>query len=160
MIRRRRKIGEVLDTYRRTVLWKLDGLSRADAMRPMVSSGTSLLGVVKHLAFVERYWFQRVLAGRDVSLPWSSDDPDADWRIEADETVAEVVELFERQVAISREVVDGIDSLDEEFVRRDETLSARSILLHMIEEIARHAGHMDIMREMIDDATGYLPPRG
>ena len=150
-------LGHVLDDYRRTVVWKLAGVSREDAIRPMVPSGTSLLGVVKHLAYVERYWFQLVIAKREVDFPWSESDPDADWRIADGETVADVIDLFEAECVISREVLESLESLDAEYPRRDETLTARAILLHMIEEIARHAGHMDIIRELIDGTTGYWP---
>ena len=150
-------IADVLDTYRDVVRWKVEGVSRAEAIRPIVTSGTSLLGVVKHLAYVERYWFQAVLGGDDAAFPWSTDDPDADWRIEDDETVADILELYERECATSREVLHRLESLDGEFPRRDELLTARVILLHMIEEMARHAGHMDIARELVDGTTGDFP---
>ncbi len=152
-------LADVLDTYRRMVVWKLDGLSREDAMKPLVPSGTSLLGIVKHLAYVERWWFQAVIGRRDVDFPWSDDDPDADWRIEDGDTVPGIIDLFHAECAISREIFDAIDSLDAEYPRRDEMLSARGIVLHMIEEIARHVGHMDIIRELTDGSTGYWPPQ-
>ncbi len=150
-------LAEVLDTYRRMVVWKVEGLSRQDSVRPMVPSGTSLLGIVRHLAFVERWWFQAVLGQRDVEFPWTEDDPDADWRIGDGESIQDIIDLFEAECVISREILDGLGSLDAVFPRRDEMLSARDILLHMVEEVARHVGHMDILRELADGTTGYWP---
>ena len=151
------EIADVLDTYRGFAVWKLEGLSREDAVRPMVSSGTSLLGIVKHLVYVERYWFQAIISGHDIEAPWSDEDPDADFRIEDDESIADIIGMYETECAASRFVFDGLDSLDAEYLRRDTMLSAREILLHMIEEIARHVGHQDILRELIDGTTGVAP---
>jgi uncharacterized damage-inducible protein DinB len=150
-------IAEVLDTYRDVVRWKVDGLSRDEAVKCIVASETSLLGVVKHLVYVERYWFQAVLAGDESALPPWRTDPGFDWRIEANESIDDIVELYADECARSREVFDGLESLDAEFPRRDEMLTARNILLHLIEEIARHVGHMDIIRELIDESTGWGP---
>ena len=149
-----------LDSYRGVILWKLEGVSEEDARRPLVGSGTSLLSVVKHLAYVERWWFQAVLAGREVELPWSTDDPDADFRIEDDDTVESVRAFFEREWAISREILSGLDDPDAVFTFRDKQRSVRGILAHMLEEVARHAGHMDIIREQLDGATGGFPSGG
>jgi uncharacterized damage-inducible protein DinB len=107
-----------LDFHRSTLLMKDDGVTDEDLRRAMVPSGTSLLGLVKHLAYVERWWFRQVFAGEEVDFPWTDDDPDADWRIEP----------------------------------TDHTL--RWIVTHMIEETARHNGHADIIRELIDGTTG------
>ena len=150
-------IAEVLDTYRDIIRWKLDGVSRRDATRRFVASDTSLLGVVKHLVYVERYWFQVVFAGDASAMPAWRDDPGFEWRIEEDESIDDILELYAAECAQSRAVFNGIESLDAEFPRRDEMLTGRAILLHVIEEIARHAGHMDIIRELVDDATGWGP---
>ena len=87
-------IAEVLDTYRGIVKWKLNGVSQEDAVRPLVSSGTSLLGIIKHLAYVERWWFHAVLGKRDVDFPWTEQDPDPDWRIEDWESIQETLYLL------------------------------------------------------------------
>ncbi|MDJ0952588.1 MAG: DinB family protein [Acidimicrobiia bacterium] len=150
-------LGKVLDDYRRIIVWKLDGLSREDALRPAVPSGTNLLGIVKHLAYVERWWFQAVLGQGDPEFPWTEDDPDADWRVTADETIADIVALYNAECTVSREVLADLDSLDREFTWGSRSGTARDILLHMIEEVARHAGHMDIIRELTDGATGWGP---
>ena len=143
-----------LDYHRATLLWKIDGVGDDDLRRPMVPSGTSLLGLVKHLAYVEQGWFQRTFAGEDVTVPWTDDDPDADFRSEPDETTAQIVEFYERSCARSREIVAAAP-LEQQAARarRPET-TLRWIVVHMIEETARHNGHADILREMIDGVTG------
>jgi uncharacterized damage-inducible protein DinB len=145
-----------LDFQRATLLWKLEGLDDEQLRRAMVPSGTSLLGIVKHLAYVERGWFQRVWAGQEITVPWTEEDPDADWRIEPDETTADVLALYEGECARSREIVAAAASLDEAVVhpRWKEEVSGRWILAHMLEETARHVGHADILREQLDGATG------
>jgi uncharacterized damage-inducible protein DinB len=149
-----------LDFHRATLLWKVGGLSKEELSRPLTPSGTNLLGLVKHLAYVERYWFAIFFAGLDLELPWSDEDPDADWRVGEDETVDQVVALYQAEVARSRTVVAGASPDDRgrsSIVRRDGPASAfslRWILLHMIEETARHNGHADILRELTDGATG------
>jgi uncharacterized damage-inducible protein DinB len=145
-----------LDFLRATVLWKLEGLDDEQLRRPMVPSGTSLLGMVKHLAYVERSWFQGVWAGQEVSLPWTKEDPDADWRIEPAETTADVLALYQAECDRSREIVAAASDLGEAVThpRWQEKLSRRWILAHMIEETARHAGHADILREQLDGAVG------
>lgn len=150
-------IAEVLDTYRGIVKWKLEGVSQEDAVRPLVPSGTSLLGIVKHLAFVERWWFHAVLGRMDVGFPWTEEDPDPDWRIEDWESVQGVLDFYEQECAVSRDILEGLESLDAEYPRGEQTLVAREILLHFVEELARHVGHMDILRELIDGSTGWGP---
>jgi uncharacterized damage-inducible protein DinB len=149
-------LADVLDTYRKIVVWKLAGLSRDDAIKPMVPTGTSLLGIVKHLAYVERWWFQAVLAKSEVDFPSTDNDPDADWRIEDDETVSGIIDLYEQECAVSRGVLEEV-SLEADYPLHDRTHSAREIILHMIEELARHVGHMDILRELVDGVTGWGP---
>jgi uncharacterized damage-inducible protein DinB len=143
-----------LDFQRATLLWKLEGLDDEQLRRAMVPSGTSLLGIVKHLAYVERSWFQRVWAGQEVSFPWTEEDPDADWRIEPDETTADVLALYDGECARSREIVAAASDLGETAKARWGMVSRRWILTHMIEETARHVGHADILREQLDGATG------
>ncbi len=149
-----------LDNNRAVMVWKLDGLSGGDARRPMVRSGTNMLGLVKHLAWVERWWFEYNFAGREVDFPWSEDDPDADFRVEDEQTIADIVALYELAVADSNQIIDSADLDDLSVVSRDGvSRSLRWIVGHMVEETARHAGHADIVRELIDDNTGYMPER-
>ncbi len=146
-----------LDFQRATLLWKLEGLDDEQLRRPMVPSGTSLLGLVKHLAYVERSWFQDVWAGQEVSFPWTDEDPDADWRIEPEESSEDVLALYRGECDRSREIVAATSSLDEAVThprRQEWTMNRRWILVHMLEEMARHVGHADILREQLDGATG------
>ena len=136
-----------LDYHRGVAGWKLEGVSDEDARRPMVPSGTSMLGLVKHLAGVERWWFPIVFAGLDV------DDKDDDWEI-ADDTVASVIETYRFECARSREISRAAPSLDAMAVNPKRPAPLRWIMVHMIEETARHNGHLDILREQIDGATG------
>ena len=145
-----------LDLQRAILLWKIDGLGIEDLRRLMVPSGVSLLGLVKHIAYVEQNWFQVVFEGEDFEdIPWSDEDPDADFRIEPGDSYGSIVAFYRRQIARSREIVAEARSLEETPRRegRDETL--RWIMVHMIEETARHIGHADIFRELIDGQTGH-----
>ena len=147
----------VLDENRYMLLWKLEGMTEEDARRPMVPSGTSLLGLVKHLAWVERWWFVDFVGGTRLEYPWSKEDPDADFRIDEDETIASTAALYEQAIGEADAVLEQVDDLDDTREFRDVERSIRWVLVHMIEETARHAGHADIVRELIDGTTGYLP---
>lgn len=142
-----------LDFHQATLLQKVEGLSKEQATRSFVPSGITLLGMVKHLAYVERAWFRRVFMNEEVDDIWTEDDPDADWRIEPDETLEQIVTLYQDEVDRAREIVANAD-LDEQarIPSREHTL--RWILVHMIEETARHNGHADIFRELTDGQTG------
>jgi len=148
-------LAAFLDYHRATLLHKVAGLSDAELRRSFVPSGTNLLGLVKHLAYVERWWFQAVFAGRDAPFPWSESDPDADFRVEPGETAAEIIALYQQESRASREIVRH-GSLDDVAKRPDarEPFTLRWIMIHMIEETARHNGHADLLRELIDGATG------
>ncbi len=142
-----------LDRYRETIIWKLEGLSKEQASRHLVPSATTLLGVVKHLAFVERGWFQADFAGESVSWPWAEGGPETDFVIEPTDTIESILQLYQDEIAKSRAIVarSSLDDLSQEA----DPHSLRWILVHMIEETARHAGHADILRELTDGAIGY-----
>jgi uncharacterized damage-inducible protein DinB len=146
-----------LDFHRATIKWKLEGLSLEDAARPMTPTGTKLLGIVKHLAYVERWWFQDNFLGRDCEYPWTEDDMDADFRIEPGETIESIFALYDAECEVSRGIVAEA-SLDDVAARpRGRTggyPTLRWIMLHMIEEVARHNGQADVLRELIDGRTG------
>jgi hypothetical protein len=145
-----------LDFQRATVRWKLTGLSDADAMRSVVPSPlTTLAGLVKHLVDVERYWFQQVLDGRDdLTYAWTSDDLDGDWRIEPGETAAGLLAAYDEACDQSRDILARL-ALDQTGRLPDGTeVSVRWVLAHMLEETARHAGHADLLRELVDGVTG------
>ncbi len=147
-----------LDWYREVVEHKVDGLSRADAARIMTPTGLSPLGVVKHLALVEIGWFCETFAGEDVDLPeLVGDDNAPDFIVEDDDTVESVLATYRSAVADARRVVEAAPSLDALSAQEDYfggKVSLRWVLVHMLEETARHAGHLDIIREQIDGRTG------
>ena len=144
-----------LNEQRTLVVWKLDGVDAAAAARSQVASGTSLLGIVKHLAWVERWWFDDYIGGGTIGFPWSDDDPDADFRIESGETVQSISQLYADSVIASNAVIERAADLDVTGTKLEHTRSLRWVIVHMIEETARRLGHMDILRELLDGQTGY-----
>jgi uncharacterized damage-inducible protein DinB len=146
-----------LDRHRDVVLWKLDGLDDEQLRRPMTPSRTNLLGLVKHLASVEYGWFCETFGRESESIPFDEDDPEADMRAEPHETTADIVEYYGRARAAADRVIDELDPGDVGTAWFGDPVSMRWVLIHMIEETARHSGHMDIVRELIDGATGDHP---
>ncbi|HEX2784909.1 MAG TPA: DinB family protein [Ilumatobacteraceae bacterium] len=150
-----------LQVAREALMWKLEGLSDYDIRRPMTPTGTNLLGLVKHVASVELGYFGETF-GRpfEGSLPWLDEDaePNADMWAAADESRDDIVGLYHQSwahadVTIESLPLDAVGHVPwwpEE--RREVTL--HRILIHMIAETDRHAGHADIVRELIDGAAG------
>jgi uncharacterized damage-inducible protein DinB len=139
------------------VLWKLEGLSDEQLRRPMTPSGTNLLGLVKHLASVEYGWFCEPFGRESRAIESDENDPDADMRAGPDETTAQIVEYYRQARAAADKVIDEVEMEDLGAAWFGESVSMRWVLIHMVEETARHAGHMDILRELIDGATGDHP---
>jgi uncharacterized damage-inducible protein DinB len=150
-----------LEHHRGILLWKCEGLTDEQLrQRSAPPSSMSLLGLVRHMADVERGWFRQVLLGEGVpSLYETADDPDGDFNGADDADVAEAFRNFETECAAARQAVAGAPSLDalseERSERTGQQFSLRWILTHMIEEYARHNGHADLLRERIDGVTGY-----
>ena len=147
-----------LKHYRTMILQICEGLSEEDLRRPMVPSGTSLLGLVKHLSYVEYGWFPEAIENEDSVYPYDLNDPIADFRIEQGETSDHIFDLYRRACDRSRRVLDNV-SLDDELKNPTKAgYNVRWVLVNMIVEVARHAGHADIMREQIDGriGTGYV----
>lgn len=156
----RETLETFLDFYRETILWKVSGMSEDNIRRSVVPSRWSPLGMVKHLAYVERNWFQTRFAGeKDLPVPWTDEDPDADFRVEPDETTEQILQFYRDACKGARSAVVGasLDDLAAEWPADrppDKRPNLRWIYVHMIEETARHAGHLDVARELIDGATG------
>ncbi|HWD56399.1 MAG TPA: DinB family protein [Acidimicrobiales bacterium] len=147
-----------LDYQRATLLWKCE-LLEGDALvrRSVPPAGVSLLGIVRHMTIVEWHWFERVFAGASTVQPISTDhDEDADWNDLDPLRAMEDIERFQRQCEDSRKIVAGAESMDQLVAkpRHGETMSLRWIMVHMIEEYARHNGHADLLRELVDGAVG------
>ena len=147
-----------LDRHRDAVLWKLEGLGDEDLRRQMTPSGTSLLGLVKHLAAVEYGWFCDTFGREAEPLPFDEDDPDADLRVRPDETTEEVLAFYGRARAAGDRTIDELEVEDTGTAWFGEAVTLRWVLIHMVEETARHAGHADIIRELIDGMTGDHRP--
>jgi hypothetical protein len=144
-----------LDRHRDVVLWKLEGLDDEQLRRPLVPSGTNLLGLVKHLAGVEYQWFGETFGRPTEPL---ETDPVADMRAGPDETTADIIAFYGRARSASDRVIDELDLDTIGTAWFGEPVALRHVLIGMIEETARHAGQMDILRELIDGATGSHRP--
>lgn len=144
-----------LDRHRDVVLWKLEGLDEEQARRPLTPSGTSLLGLVKHLAGVEYQWFCQTF---DVPTELLETDPVADMTPDPQQTTGDIVAFYNRARAASDIVIDRLGMDDVGTAWFGEQVSLRRVLVGMVEETARHAGHMDILRELLDGATGAHRP--
>ena len=149
---------EYLNHYRHALERKCEDLDAEQlATRSVPPSTLSLLGLVRHLAKVEHSWFRRVLSEQP-DLPrlfWSADDRDLDFNgaVAAPAVVAEAWEVWRREVTHAREVVEGLDFGDT-VLHHGEPTEVRDVLVHMVEEYARHLGHADLLRECIDGRTG------
>ncbi|MEV0119952.1 DinB family protein [Streptomyces sp. NPDC050703] len=150
-----------LDLHRATLAVKCAGLDDEQTLRtPVEPSTLSLFGLVQHLAEVERNWFQRVFAGRDVPLLYGM--PPGGFAVDRSRTFADVLAVWEREVAVSREICAGrgldetglLDPEQTAVTGGESVVSLRWILVHLIEEYARHNGHADLIRERIDGVTG------
>jgi uncharacterized damage-inducible protein DinB len=153
-----------LDYQRATLAWKCSGLDAAELRTTVGVSTMTLGGMLKHLALVEESWFSRWLHGRNRQPPWDAvdwqADPDWDWHSAADDSPEELIALWEGAVASSRSLVadalgdGGLDRLAIRTWPDGSAPSLRWILVHMIEEYARHNGHADLIRESIDGLVG------
>ena len=146
-----------LDYQRESVLIKLEGLDERAARFVVSPKGNSLLSIVQHLGWVEIWWFRMCFLGETVEVPWSDGDMDADFRVDDDRPVSDVVAFYRACWERSNEIVRAASSPDEEArytKRTDGVPTLRWILNHMMEETARHAGHADITRELIDGSIG------
>jgi uncharacterized damage-inducible protein DinB len=147
-----------LERHRDAILWKLEGLDDEQLRRSLVPSGTSRLGMVKHLAAVEYGWFCDTFGRPAEPMPFDEDDPDADLRVEPGETTADVLAFYGRARAAADRAIDEVGLEETGTAWFGEPVTMRWVLIHMVEETARHAGHADILRELIDGMTGDHRP--
>lgn len=143
-----------LDRHRDAVLWKIEGLSDEQLRQRVTPSGTSPLGLLKHLGYVEYGWFCGTF-GEPEEAPWfDTDDPEADLRIDPEETTEQILGYYQRACAAADAAIAKYAVEDTGTAWYGETVTMRWVLVHMVEEVARHAGHLDIVRELIDGRTG------
>ena len=144
-----------LEYHRATLRLKCEGLRDEQLReRAVPPSSMSLLGLVRHMADVERNWFRRVLSGEDAAgLFWSPDNADGEFNDVDTASVAEAFAAWDAECDNARSAAAGA-ALDATGTRHGRQVSLRWIYVHMIEEYARHNGHADFLRERIDGATG------
>ncbi|MFF3004943.1 DinB family protein [Kitasatospora sp. NPDC057940] len=144
-----------LDRHRDAVLWKLDGLDDEQLRRPMTPSGTNLLGLVKHLGGAELGWFCATFGRETGPLPFDVEaDETSDMRVEPHESTEDVLVFYARARAAADQVIGELDLDDLGTSWFGDAVSLRWVLIHMVTETTRHAGHMDILRELLDGAAG------
>lgn len=153
-------IIEVLEAQRARALAIVAGLDAEQLATPVLPSGWTPLGMIEHLAHAERHWFQQVTLGTAAPLPWADDDDDGPFVTTRD---AEAVFAFYRdQIARADEVLATTPLSTAPLGRHnrdgaDQVKDLRFIVLHMIEETARHLGHLDAARELLDGRVGLGP---
>lgn len=148
-----------LEFHRSTLELKCSGLTdeqlRSASAPP---SNLTLLGLVRHMTDVERYWFRRRITGEDVSpVYWTDGAADGDFENLESVEVTTVMRRWRDECTRSREIIEAVDDLEaltHNVARDPRTVSVRWVLIHMVEEYARHNGHADLIRERIDGATG------
>lgn len=149
-------LGAFLDAMRLVIRRKLDDVSDEQARATPTASSLSLLGIVKHLAWTECRWFRECFADEELDDPRSRGDASFEFAVEPFDTVESVLTFYDEQCTRARAITMRAASLEVLAVNRGfpNEISLRWIVLHMIEETARHAGHADVIRETLDGSTG------
>ena len=156
----RTTLTQFLDYQRATLLMKAAGLDRDQLNQRLPTSSLTLAGLLKHLSYVEDSWIQQVFLGRQLPEPWASApfDSDEDWEFHsaAHDGPDTLRELYESSCARTRAGIEGaaLDAVSVGASRSGSQFSLRWILVHLIEETARHCGHADLLREAIDGVVG------
>jgi len=154
----RSTLNAMLDYARATVRAKCEGLPDDKARRaPLPTSPLmTVSGLVSHVRWVEYSWFEVVFLGREDHGPWTKEDPDREMRIALDVPLAQLLDDYDAQSERYRGLAAGrdLDSRSQLTMSNGQTVTLRFVLLHLIEETARHNGHLDILREMADGVTG------
>ncbi|MEP7113618.1 MAG: DinB family protein [Ilumatobacteraceae bacterium] len=149
-------VNWLLDYQRYVLLRKVDGITDQQARLTTSSSDLTLLGLVRHLAEVEQYWLGHVFLGLSETMPWEDPgDRDADFHPREGDTLADALVLLRAEMSRARHLA-ATTSFDAMSVaqRENQHVNLRWILVHLVEEYARHCGHADLLREAIDGATG------
>lgn len=156
----RQTLMEFLNYQRAVLIRKTEGLDDFQARVALPPSDLTLGGLLKHMAYVESHWASYIVSGNDPVAPWADApwDEDADWEMSsaADDALTDIQDLFRSSVAAADVVYNDLelDSVAARWAGGDAPPSIRWVLVHMIEEYARHLGHADFLRQSIDGATG------
>lgn len=147
-----------LARQRAIVFWKCEGLSDEAARAISTASGLTVHGIVRHLENAERWWWRWRFAGQeDLRFDWTDEDPDGELHVPADVRLADLLVAYRAEIEACDAVV-AAHGLDDVAVRTDHTL--RWVLMHLVEEISRHLGHLDLLCEQADGRTGDEPRPG
>jgi uncharacterized damage-inducible protein DinB len=159
-----RVLQHFLDAQRAAVLAIVAGLDDENLRTPVLPSGWTALGLIEHLGHAERHWFQRVATGSTAALPWPEEDndDDDDAAFASTHPAAQVVAFYRDQCRRSNAVLasrplSSSPAAEHNTETDDDVTDLRWIVLHMIEETARHAGHLDAARELLDGRVGLGP---
>ena len=144
----REVLSTLLRYQRESFVRKVEGVDEGAAREPLVASGTTILWLTKHIAWAEQLWILQRFAGGTTEI--------ADDRVGPDDTVASAIAAYRRTWQLVDEVVQAAPDLDVlcRDVGRGDPVNLRWVLAHLLEETARHAGHVDILRELVDGSTG------
>ena len=150
----RATLESMLDFYRATVVNKVAGLTDSEAFTAAVSPSTlTPATVVKHLTGTERFWFSIDFAALDVTWPWTDNDLHGNFRIEPGDTLSAIATDYLEECGWSRRAIADAE-LDDVARGKDMDFTLRYAMIHMIQETARHCGHLDLLREATDGAVG------
>jgi|TARA_R110002110_G_scaffold75673_3_gene199949 uncharacterized damage-inducible protein DinB len=154
-------LNNFLDVHRLEFHRRVWGLTASQLATTVAASSLTLAGLLKHMALVEHSWFEHRFAGADEREPWASadwdNDPDWEFRTAVDDQPDDLIRDFVEACERSRAVVEAAsspDQLSKRLDQNDRPWNLRWIMIHMIEEYARHLGHADLIREVIDGTTG------
>ncbi|MFE5845832.1 DinB family protein [Streptomyces niveus] len=155
----RTQLTTFLDYARGTARAKCEGVSEENARKALLPGSPlmTMSGVINHLRWVEYYWFQVVFLGEEDRAPMTDEDPDREMRIAVDFPLTQLLDEYAEQSSLYRELVAGSD-LDKQVqrtIRNGVHVDLRWIMHHLTEETARHNGHLDILRELLDGTTGH-----
>jgi uncharacterized damage-inducible protein DinB len=139
-----------LDQYREIMIWKIEDLDETQARRRLTERASSLLNLLVHLTGVEHGWSERVLAGNEIER-----DRDSEFGELEGVTVAKAIDAYRAAGARTNEIARGLNP--EDACAGEKGYSVRWVLTHLVEETARHAGHADVTRELIDGTVGFSP---
>ncbi|MEV8397690.1 DinB family protein [Streptomyces niveus] len=154
----RTQLTTFLDYARGTARAKCEGVSEENARKALLlgSPLMTMSGVINHLRWVEYYWFHVVFLGEEDRAPMTDEDPDREMRIAVDFPLTQLLDEYAEQSSLYRELVAGsdLDKQAQRTIRNGVHVDLRWIMHHLTEETARHNGHLDILREMLDGTTG------
>ncbi|MGW8455137.1 DinB family protein [Streptomyces niveus] len=155
----RSQLTTFLDYARGTARAKCEGVSDENARKALLPGSPlmTMSGVINHLRWVEYYWFHVVFLGEEDRAPMTDEDPDREMRIAVDFPLTQLLDEYAEQSSLYRELVaaSDLDKQAQRTIRNGVHVDLRWIMHHLIEETARHNGHLDILREMLDGTTGH-----